>query len=134
MKVKVFSLSEIDWEIYHCYGEFIHPDRNKTNEDFRNDVKKLIQLHFDEWVNKHLETNRTLWGPDLLEFIVDKIPSLGYMNLNELYEYSDNSIRSYEVEQEETQSLFHLSEEQLKKVEACNKIIDERFNSEDPPL
>ena len=118
--MKLYNLSW-SWHEDYCPHNFLHKE-DKTQEQFESDVKSLCIKYGDEYINK--DTGHWLGACDLLEFIVTKLPELGYEQFETV---NVNAFGAFIIEDEggedkEFADKF-LNEELFNKIIAANNKI-----------
>jgi hypothetical protein len=84
----VFELSWSDWE-QHDYYLFVHTNPNKTQAEFKADVRSLLVAHGEVY----LQSEQSFAGAnEWIKFIAEKMPELGYIRIHTIAENYQGSM------------------------------------------
>jgi hypothetical protein len=79
------QLFELEWHTFDSNNSFLFIHPNKDQKQFKKDVRFMLKKYGEEYLNNCVEY-QSPHVRDWIEFIVDKMPELGYQIVNPIKE------------------------------------------------
>ena len=127
------TIFELSWSHHEDYIPYLFAHENKTEEEFKNDVRSLMVKYIDEFLVKKEEENDYAGSQDFVAFIVEKMSELGYIPITpvKLSFWGERIVNGKYGRKENSDICMFLGENIYQKFIDFNKKIKEKGNSDE---